>query len=205
MTFRQDVYIRVHYMKSNVARRRPRRRCPSVRSFLNHPMQQRRALPLLGHGVVEVGENLRSDVAHELPDGVLSPLLALLDAPCLVDALGAAVLPGCGFRGSGREMSDGPGLETTSGARGWQGVSRRVAAPCAVASGAEWIRAWTLGARGADFGRAGTPLATGGNICERVCGGTRGAGDARKPGEVVICRVRRVHRDTAPPMAAQMG
>lgn len=153
MTFRQDVYIRVHYMKSNVARRRPRRRCPSVRSFLNHPTQQRRALPLLGHGIVEVGENLRSDVAHELPDGVLSPLLALLDARlALVDALGAAVLPdAAGFGGSGREDVRRAWLGNDIGRARLPGcLAPGRGAPHAVASGAEWIRAWTLGARGAD-------------------------------------------------------
>ena len=140
-------------MKSNVARRRPRRRCPSVRSFLNHPTQQRRALPLLGHGIVEVRENLRSDVAHELPDGVLSPLLALLDARlALVDALGAAVLPdAAGFGGSGREAVRRAWLGNDNGRARLPGcLAPGRGAPYADASGAEWIRAWTLGARGAD-------------------------------------------------------
>ena len=179
MTFRQDVYIRVHYMKSNVARRRPRRRCPSVRSFLNHPMQQRRALPD-GHGIVEVGENLRSDVAHELPDGVLSPLLALLDARlALVDALGAAVLPDALVSGVGAgRCQTGLAWKRHRQAR-LQGVragSRR--AVCRRVGRRVDTRVDARRARRGRLDARGDPRATGGNICERVCGGTRGAGDA---------------------------
>ena len=44
-------------------------------------------------------------------------------------------------------------------------------------------------------------------ISVSACVGERaGLETHRKPGEVVICRVqKKVHRDTAPPMAAQMG
>lgn len=80
-------------------------------------------------------------------------------------------------------------------------------APCAVASGAESTRAWSFGARGADAsGARGGPRQSGG-ISVSGCVGERARVEThRKPGEVVICRVqKKVHRDTAPPMAAQMG
>ena len=61
-------------------------------------------------------------------------------------------------------------------------------------------------ARCGRFGRArGAAPVRSEYLC--ACVGERaGVESHRKPGEVVICRVqKKVHRDTAPPMAAQMG
>ena len=62
-------------------------------------------------------------------------------------------------------------------------------------------------ARRGRFGRARGLRARPVGISVSACVGERaGLETHRKPGEVVICRVqKKVHRDTAPPMAAQMG
>jgi hypothetical protein len=99
-------------------------------------------------------------------------------------------------------------LETVSGARCCQGVSRRVAARRVPSRRASSRRARGRSARAvrtlrARAGGRASPV----GISESACVGERaGVETHRKPGEVVICRVqKKVHRDTAPPMAAQMG